>query len=305
MLETLHAAAWYQDFVRFVQLKGKRPRTETVYLGWVRQLALHYRRTDLNRIGHRKVLDFFIHLKDERQLKASTINQAICALRMLYRDHLGRTWSIWNEVSLKREEPLPHVLTRQEVDLLLRTFRDGRYRAYFTTVYHCGLRLGEALAIQPQHINAERLTLRVVEGKGGKQREVPLSPELLQRLRTFYRYHRNPKWLFPGVGRGWKGSGKSLQEAMHEAGHAMTRASAWAAINVAKAECGLSKTHEKLTTHTLRHSYATHMLEAGTSVRQVAAYLGHSSLKPVMVYLHLTEISEEQARNALTTLPMG
>jgi len=89
---------------------------------------------------------------------------------------------------------------------------------------------------------------------------------------------------------------------MYEARHHTTKASVWAAIKVAKAECGLSRTHEKLTIHTLRHSYATPMLEGGTSVRQVAAYLGHRSLKPVMVYLHLTQISEQQARFALSTL---
>ena len=248
------------------------------------------------------MLDFLIHLKEDRKLAASTINQAICALRALYRDHLGHKWKVWKEISLHRTEPLPHVLTREEVALLLRTFRDGRYRAYFTLVYQCGLRMSEALAIKPQHIDGKRMVIRIVEGKGGKQREVPISAELLTRLRTFWKAHRNPDYLFPGVGRGWKSSGRSLRQALYEARHHMTKASVWAAIKVAKAECGLSRTHEKLTIHTLRHSYATHMLEAGTSVRQVAAYLGHSSLKPVMVYLHLTEISEAKARVALDTL---
>jgi integrase/recombinase XerD len=211
-------------------------------------------------------------------------------------------WKIWSKIKIKRVELLPNVLTREEVALLLRTFRDGRYRAYFTVVYQCGLRMSEALAIKPQHIDGKRLVIRVVDGKGGKQRDVPISPELLQRLRAFWKSHRNPDWLFPGVGRGWKSSGKSLREAMYEARHHTTKASVWSAIKVAKAECGLSRTHEKLTIHTLRHSYATHMLEGGTSVRQVAAYLGHSSLKPVMVYLHLTQISEQQARFALSTL---
>lgn len=240
----------------------------------------------------------------DRKLKASTINQAICALRALYRDHLGRKWKVWKKISLHRTEPLPHVLTREEVALLLDTFREGRYRAYFTVVYQCGLRMSEALRIKPRHIDGKRRVIRIVEGKGGKQREVPISSELLERLRAFWKGHRNPDWLFPGVGRGWKSSGKSLREAMYEARHHMTKGSVWAAIKVAKAECGLSRRHEKLCIHTLRHSYATHMLEGGASVRQVAAYLGHSSLKPVLVYLHLTEISEQSARTALATLPL-
>jgi integrase len=265
-------------------------------------LAGHYPDAQIPRLGKTKILDFLVHLQVDRKLRPSTLNQALCALRTLYRDHLGRDWDIWKKIKIRREEPLPHVLTREEVARLLGTFRDGRYRAYFTLVYQCGLRMSEALHIKPQHIDGERLVIRVVDGKGGKQREVPITAELLGRLRRFWASHRNREWLFPGTGRGWKSSGISLRQALHDCPHSMTKASVWAAIKVAKAECGLSRTHEKLCIHTLRHSYATHMLEAGTSVRQVAAYLGHGSLKPVMVYLHLTEISEQKARSALATL---
>jgi integrase len=145
--------------------------------------------------------------------------------------------------------------------------------------------------------------VRVRHGKGGKSREVPITPVLLSRLRTFWKFHRNERWLFPGVGRGWKSSGITLRQAMHDCGHHMTKASIWSAIKVATAECGLSKTHDKISTHTLRHSYATHMLEGGTQLHQLSAYLGHSSLKPTLVYLHLTAMSEAQARQALDTLP--
>jgi len=162
--------------------------------------------------------------------------------------------------------------------------------------------MSEALAIQPRHIDGRRLVIRIVQGKGGAQREVPITPDLLRRLRLFWKSHRNPRWLFPGTGRGWKNSGTTLRQALHRCPHAMTKASVWSALKIAKAECGLSRTHDKLTIHTLRHSFATHMLEGGTSVRQVAAYLGHRSLKPTMVYLHLTEVSEQQARTALETL---
>ena len=248
------------------------------------------------------MLDFLIHLQDERKLAPATLNQAVCGLRTLYRDHLGLDWDIWKKIKIRREEPLPHVLTRDEVALFLRTFRDGRYRAFCTVVYQCGLRLGEALAIKPRDINGERLVIYISKTKNHKAREVPITPKLLTRLRKFYAYHKNPKWLFPGVGRGWNDSGANLREALHRCPKHMNRSAVWAAINLAKAECGLSKIHDHLSTHTLRHSYGTHMLEGGASVRQVAAYLGHSSLKEVMRYLHLTEISEQNARAALDTL---
>ena len=300
--QVLASAKWYQEFTGFVQLKGLRGRSQETYLGWISQLAAHYPDRQLPRLSKSQVLDFLIHLQAERKLKASTLNQAVCALRTFYRDHLDLDWDIWKKIKIRREEPLPHVLTREEVARLLRTFRGGRYRAYFTLVYQCGLRMSEALNLKPRHIDGQRLVLRVVSGKGGKDREVPITPQLLDRLRNFWKSHRNPNWLFPGTGRGWKSSGISLREAMHRCPNAMTHSSVWSAINIAKFESGLTRTHEKICIHTLRHSYATHMLEAGTSVRQVAAYLGHSSLKPVMVYLHLTEVSEQRARTALATL---
>lgn len=273
------------------------------YLGWVRQLIQHYPDRDIPSLQGSDVLEFLKHLKNDRKLAGSTLNQATCSLRCLFRDHLGYRWKEWSQIKFTREEPLPHVLTRQEVALLLSSFRDGRYRAYFTLVYQCGLRLNEALQIKPKDIKGERLTLRVRSGKGGKSREVPISQCLLDKLRVFWLSHRNQEWLFPSASRGWKSSGISLREALFRSKKHMHSSSIWAAMKEARAETGLERKHEKVCTHTLRHSYATHMLEAGVSVRQVSAYLGHSSLKPTMVYLHLTQVSEAQAREALKTLP--
>lgn len=185
---------------------------------------------------------------------------------------------------------------------MLGTFRDGRYRAFCTVVYQCGLRLSEALEIKPRHINGERLVILIPKTKNRKAREVPITPKLLCRLRRFYASHKNPEWLFPGVGRGWNSSGITLREALHRSPTPMTKSAVWQAIKVAAAQSGLSKKHDHLCTHTLRHSYATHMLEGGASVRQVAAYLGHSSLKEVIRYLHLTEMSESKGREALASL---
>jgi len=288
----------------FPSVGALRERSTKTYLGWIKQLADHYPDEHLPTLKSGPVLDFLLHLQTERKLRPSTVNQAVCALRTFYRDHLGARWKIWSKIKIKRDEPLPQILTKEDVALLLNTFHDGRYRAYFTLVYQCGLRMSEALHIRPRDIDGKRLVLRVCHAKGGKQREVPLSPKLLTRLRTFWKSHRNPEWLFPAPGRGWKSSGIPLKQALRDSHKAMTKASVWAALKVALAECGLSKRHHKINIHTLRHCFATHLLEAGVSVRQVAAYLGHSSLKPTMIYLHLTEVSETQARQAITTLPL-
>jgi integrase/recombinase XerD len=294
---------WYQDYLRFVQLKGLSGRSIKTYLGWASQLADHYSGEQLPELQPRQVLDFLLHLQSGRGLSGATLSQAVCALRTFYRDHLDKRWKIWAKIRIQREEPLPHILTRGEVAKLLGTFRDNRYRAYFTLVYHCGLRMSEAIHISPKDIDGERNILRVKHAKGGKPREVPISPALIKRLRKFWKWHRNPKWLFPACGRGKKNRKTTLQQALAQSTSPMASATIQAAMRIARAESGLMKQHEKISTHTLRHSYATHMLEAGTSVRQIAAYLGHTTLKPTMVYLHLTEISEEKARAALATLP--
>lgn len=287
--------------MRFVELKGLRERSTKSYLGWVFQLVEHFPEKSAVSLSKGEVLDFLIHLKNDRKLAGSTLNQAVCALRTLYRDHLGLEWDIWDKIKITRDVELPHVMTREDVATLLGSFHDSRYRTYFTVVYQCGLRMSEALSIRPNDIDGARLVIRV-NGKGGKMREVPISERLLERLREFWKSHRNLRWLFPGVGRGWKSSGISQSEALHRSEHSMTKSSVWMAMKVARVESGLDRKHAKIIVHTLRHSYATHMLEAGVNVRQVADYLGHTTLKPTMVYLHLTEVSETQAREALNTL---
>jgi site-specific recombinase XerD len=298
----LASAEWYQDFTRFVQLKGLAERSRQTYYGWIHQLADHYPKDDLSKLAPERVLDFLIHLQDERKLRPSTVNQAVCALRTLYRDHLGISWDIWKKIHIKRDEPLPEVLTRMEVHRLLRTFREVRFRAYCTLVYQCGLRLNEAIRIKPTDVKGERLVILIRKTKVHKAREVPITPRMLRRLRKFWAYHRNEQWLFPGVGRGWKGSGLTIQEAMQRSEKPMSEASIWQAMKVAVAECGLSRSHEHISTHTLRHSFATHMLEGGISILQLARYLGHSAIKNTIRYLHVTEISEQKGRDALDTL---
>ncbi len=292
---------WYENYVHFVELRGLQPRSVKSYLGWIKQLAAHFNEPDIRALTSTQVMAFLNHLLKERELKASTVNQAVCALRTLYRDYLKKRWKIWSSIKIKREASLPHVLTRDEVALLLRTVRDGRYRAFFTVMYQCGLRLSECCRIRPKDIDGERYLIRIL-GKGNKWRNVPITPELLEKLRVFWLYHRNPNWLFPGIGRGWKSSGISTRDALYRSKNSITNASVWSAMQVCTIESGLLKKHDTITCHTLRHSYATHLLEAGVHVRQVSAYLGHTTLKPTMVYLHLTEVSEQQARAALTTL---
>ena len=153
--------------------------------------------------------------------------------------------------------------------------------------------MGEAVALKPGHVDAQRGVVRIVEGKGGRMREVPLSTAMVERLRRYWSFHRNKRWLFPGVGRGWKDRTRSLSRAMGESREAMSVSAVQNALRMALSASGLKK---NATCHTLRHSFATHLLEDGGSIRQVSTYLGHASLASTLVYLHVTEISESRGR---------
>jgi integrase len=302
---TLASRKWYQDFSRHVELRDIAPSTRRCYLSWVRRLHEACPGRPTPRLRESQVLDFLIALRHERGLKDSTVNQAVCALRSFFRDHLGHDWKGWNSIKIRREEPLPNVLSPGEVGRFLAATRQGRFRAVFTVMYHCGLRLGEAIHLKPGHIDSSRRVLRVVGGKGNKDREVPLTDELIGRLREFWKVHRNPEWLFPAPGRGWKRAGATMASAMHASTKPVSTSSVQAAMRATVASLGWDKRHGRrpVTCHTLRHCYATHLLDAGVSIRLVSEYLGHASLKPTLVYLHLTEVSESKAREVLAGFP--
>jgi integrase/recombinase XerD len=283
----------YRNYVVFVESKSLRGRSKVEYLRQVRKLAAHYAGRDLAGINEREVFDYLLHLRDVEKLRPSTLNQAVVALRMFFRDFLALQWVLWEQFTIRRDLPLPVVLTRRELRQLLRKVESGRFRAVLFLIYHCGLRVGEALAIKPSHIDAARGVLRIVNGKGGKMREVPISATMIAKLRRYWNFHRNPHWLFPGVGRGWKERTRSLAVAMGEATHPMSVASVQNALRMILPASGIKK---NATCHTLRHSFATHLLEEGVSIRQVSTYLGHASLNSTLVYLHVTEVSESRGR---------
>lgn len=292
----------YAHFHRHVELKSLRPRTIEGYLCWIAQLELFHQTGDAPDYTEDEVLEFLFYLRDGRKLRPSSVNQAVVALRCFYRDLLGIEWACWKQIRIKPDPKLPVVLTRQEVAAWLAAFREPRFAVFATLVYHTGLRLNEALQIQIPDLNARPGHLLVREGKGGRQRLVPVAEPMRQELRAWWAFHRNPLWLFPTPGHSWKIKGMALNEALRQSDTPMSPSSVQTALKLALADAGLKKA---ASCHTLRHSYATHLLEEGVSVRQLAAYLGHASLQPTMLYLHLTEISEAKTMQALEKLHAG
>ena len=285
----------YQDYVVFVDSKALRGRSKAEYLRQVRKLGTRHPERSLKQISERMVFDHLIYLRDKEKLRPSTLNQAVVALRMFYRDYLQRDWKLWEQFEIRRDRPLPVVLTRDEVHQLLAAVRENRFKAVLALIYHCGLRVGEAVRLRPKDIDSKRGMLRVIDGKGGRNREVPLAPQMIERLRAYWCFHRNAHWLFPGVGRGWKERSRTLQAAMGAATQSMSVSSVQAVLRVVVPAARIKK---NATCHTLRHSFATHLLEEGVSIRQVSIYLGHSNLTSTMVYLYVTEISAAGAKSS-------
>jgi len=253
-------------------------------------------------LEERQVGDFLLFLRNERHYAPSSMAQSIVALRTFYRDHLGRKWDLWKTIKVRRPESLPVVLTREEVAAIFRATRCLRFRVIFQLIYHCGLRIGEAVALAPRDIETAAGRLRLRHAKGGRERFVPITSTMVGILRSFWLRHRNRSFLFPGLGRGWKGMKIAPEEAARRSRHAISEAAVQVAFQKCTAAAGLTK---HAVVHSLRHSYATHLLEEGVSIRLISQYLGHASLETTLIYTHLTAISEEKTREALERLHAG
>ena len=248
-----------------------------------------------------KVRDYFLFLRNERNYAPSSIALTLAALRTFYREHLGtgREWKLWKELKVRRLEPLPTVLSREEVARLLGAVQCDRFRTILRLIYQTGLRIREACRLEVIDIKANAGRLHVRNAKGGKDRYVPIAPEMVVELRRFWCRHRHPRFLFPGMQLDWRAHKQPLNERALRAKGPMNESTVQNAFRLALAASGIQT---KATPHTLRHSYATHLLEEGVSIRLISQYLGHASLDTTLIYTHLTAVSEERAVAALQRL---
>ena len=266
-----------------LQLAGLSEGTQDVYLRAVRRLAVHFD-TPPDVLNEAQVRDYLLHLKNDRKFASSSLGIAYSAIKFFYSHTAPRDWPTLQRIRVQKEKRLPDVLSIDEVRELIGAVRKLRYRTYFSTVYSLGLRRNEGLHLQVRDIDSARMLVHVHRGKGAKDRFVPLPARTLTLLREYWVTHRNPVWLFPDIGSDPR-QAVSSDRPMSKDGvqHAMQRV---------VHQLGWRKA---VSIHTLRHSYATHLLEAGVNLRLIQQYLGHSSLQTTMVYLHLTTVSQEQA----------
>jgi site-specific recombinase XerD len=216
---------------------------------------------------------------------------AYSAIKFFYSHTAPRDWPTLQRLRVRKEKKLPDVLSVEEVRRLIAAVRTPHHRAYFWTVYSLGLRLEEGLRLQVSDIDSQRMLVHVHRGKGAKDRYVPLPSRTLKVLRDYWATHRHPKWLFPAKGPDGQPTATADQP--------MERSSVQKALSRVVQELEFQKA---ISVHSLRHSYATHLLEAGVILRVIQQYLGHSSLNTTMVYLHLTTASQEQAVSQIERL---
>lgn len=284
----------YDRMAEDLQLTGKAQRTVHGYLRAVRQLADHYRKAP-DQISEAELRRYFLYLRNQRQAAYGTLRVALSGIRFFYQTTCPRDWNVLSMLKLKNENTLPEVITRQQVRQIIQASTTQRMRVFFWTVYSMGLRLNEALHLQVGDIDSERKLVHVHRGKGAKDRYVPISQFTIDGLRRYWFTHHHPKFLFPADGRNHMLKPGTVSTAKTP----MSMTAAQTAIKKITRELNFGK---KVSIHTLRHSFATHLLEAGVSLRIIQQYLGHSSLMTTIGYLHLTDTAQQDARGTIEKL---
>jgi site-specific recombinase XerD len=263
--------------------------TRRAYLLGVEHFAKHFHRSP-DRLGLDHIRDYQTHLFRVCKLKANTVAVRLAALRFLFVAVLKRRWTVTETPYPKRPYSLPTVLSQDEVARLIDAALTPLHRVILMLLYATGLRRAELTRLKVTDIDSERMVIHVLGGKGRKDRDVMLSPKLLDELRQYWRglKHKPRTWLFPG-GR-WHG--RTAQP--------MSDKVVWYACHEAARRAGIDK---RVHPHTLRHSFATHLLEAGVDLRTIQLLLGHSDLKATTVYLHLSHRHLQATASPLDALP--
>ncbi|MCP4402291.1 MAG: tyrosine-type recombinase/integrase [bacterium] len=279
-----------QRMIEDLQLRGLSTRTQDAYVRAVRMLAQYVNRPP-DTLSEEELRQYFVYVKNERHWSRSTMTQALCGIKFFYEQTLKRTWTICQIVRPGRRKALPDVLTREEVHRVLQAVRRPLYRVCLTTISSCGLRLKEGTELQVTDVDRGHMALHIRHAKGDKDRSVPLPRRTLGLFEDLWLSHQHPVWLFPSGGAGIV-QGES-------APHPVASGTLQKVFQLVRQELGLRNT---VSIHTLRHSYATHLLEAGVNLRQIQVYLGHTSPQTTARDTHLTGTAHTSARRRINEI---
>lgn len=265
-----------------LRIRNYAERTQEIYIARVAEAARHFKRSPAE-VMHEDVRSYLRYLKEERRVSRSAFAQTVGALRFLYRVTLDRPDMMPHLPYPRMKRRHPVVLSPEEVVRLLQAVPNLKHRTVAMVLYGAGLRISEALKLQLRDVDSARMVLTVRHGKGDQDRQVALSPVLLEALRVYWQAYRPPHWLFPG---------RLKDRPLHSS--AIQRV-----LKAARQRAGIKK---PATPHTLRHSYATHLMEAGTDLRVIQTLLGHRSLKTTAIYTHVATERVRATRSPLDAL---
>ena len=268
--------------IQDMQLHGLAARTRQSYVDAVKGLARFYQRSP-DRLSEDEIRSFFLHLINEKGAARSTVTIYLCGIKFFYETTLGRKLPILEIVRPAKRHKLPVVLSTEEVNNLLERVKNPVYRMCLTLIYACGLRLSEGLHLRVEDIDSDRMLVAVRNGKGGKDRYVPLPERTLEQLRAYWMLHRPKTWLF---------STKTGQLPLNPTTLQKT-------FKVVVRQSGIGK---NASVHTLRHSYATYLLESGVNLRVIQELLGHKSPHTTAIYTHLTQKTVDQLATVINRL---
>jgi site-specific recombinase XerD len=277
---------WFQPTLNemedYLKLRGYSARTRKAYLGHVSRLA-HHTKKELSHIGETEIRRYLLYLRESRQVSHSYVNQAVNAIKILWKQVLRKPLEHVEIPRPKKQSKLPEVLSKEEVVLLLESVKNIKHRAILYTVYSAGLRVGEVVRLEVKDIDSQRMLIRIYQGKGRKDRYTILSEATLQMLRQYSRSVKLSKWLFPGENEEKHIHERSVQKVFERA------------KNIAKIK-------KQVSVHSLRHSFATHLLESGTDLRYIQELLGHKNVKTTEVYTHVQQKDVMRIQSPLDTL---
>jgi site-specific recombinase XerD len=293
----------YASMARYAELLALRYDAHRTRHAYYRQLRLihDYFNQDPAHLTEAQLRDYFLFLKLQKQWKPKTLRQARAATRMFFVDLLQYpVWTLFSQIRAKDHDTLPAVLTRQQVHDLLQYIRLRRYRTPLKLIYCCGLRLSECLGLTIHDIRGPENKLLIRNSKGHQDRIVPLPTSLWHELRRYWAFHRHPLLIFPNVGRG-DTQPQALAARMRQANRPMPPSSLQRLLILARKQLNIPAA----SVHSLRHSYATHLLEAGAHLHTIQRLLGHKQIDSTMVYLHLTHQTTKDALHLMDQLCQG
>jgi integrase/recombinase XerD len=253
-----------------MQVRNYSPRTINTYVSLLAGLGKYYNSSP-DELSTQQFKDYLAFRVQTQKASVSTVNQLIGAWKLFQTDVLNREWESFMVKRPRKEKKLPVVLSRSEALSLINALSNLKHKTLLTVAYATGMRRCELLSLEPNHIDAERKVIKVMSGKGHKQRLVPISERLIMMLRAYYKVYRPTTYLFEGQKPGQKYSESSFANIVRRAA----------------ADSGIKK---KVSPHVLRHSYASHMLEKGIDLKKLQLILGHNAMKTTSVYLHVTNM---------------